>query len=197
MHLDSHAILRELEAPYDNGFTVKLRLRNEASISELKNALQLSQSSDVRRVLIEILGDRHAKSALSLLLPYLNDQAPDIRSETADALAKIKSPAAGSSLLRQYEQETNRGTRTMIAAALGAVGHTPAIPTLVEALKSPDRSLRGSAAWSLGALEAEEAQDALQQALSLETETYPKERLIEAMEKIKGKVASSMRTVIP
>jgi HEAT repeat protein len=75
----------------------------------------------------------------------------------------------------------------MIAVALGAVGHTPVISVLIEALRSPDEGLRGSAAWSLGALGAVKAHHALEQALSRETEWYPKERLREALQTINHK----------
>ena len=165
-------------------------LQREASIKELKKALQQSQSPDVCRVLINILGYRHARSAVSLLLPYLDNEDSDIRSVTADALAAIKSPEAGAPLLWQYKVETERGPRNMIAVALGAVGHTAAIPVLIEALKCPDPGLRGSAAWSLGALGAVEALDDLQQALSKETAWYPTERLTEALAAVKKKILS-------
>jgi HEAT repeat protein len=188
MELNAEAILQTLEAPRDNWIPLKFRLQREASIRELKKALQQSQSLDVCQVLIDILGYRHARSAVSLLLPYLDNDDSGIRSATADALAAIKSPEAGAPLLRQYKVETERGTRNMIAVALGAVGHAASIPVLIEALKSPDPGLRGSAAWSLGALGAVEALDDLQQALSIETTWYPKERLMEALAAVKKKL---------
>jgi HEAT repeat protein len=185
MVLNAETIIQALEAPCENGIQLKFRLRREASIRELKKALQKSQSPDVSQVLIDILGYRHARSAVSLLLPFLDNEDTGVRSATADALAAIKSPEAGAPLLRRYKVETERGTRNMIAVALGAVGHADSIPLLIEALKSPDPSLRGSAVWSLGALRAVKALDDLQQALSIETVWYPKERLMEALAAVK------------
>ena len=72
----------------------------------------------------------------------------------------------------------------MLAAALGAVGYRPAIPLLVKALTNSDANWRGSAAWSLGALQAHEAVNALQSVLRFECHPYAMARMREALNTI-------------
>lgn len=65
----------------------------------------------------------------------------------------------------------------MIVVALGAVHHHAAVPLLIPMLTSDDPSLRGSAAWSLGALRAHDAAPALEAALRVEQVWYPRARM--------------------
>lgn len=69
----------------------------------------------------------------------------------------------------------------MVVAALGAVRHREAIPQLVPLIASPDPSMRGTAAWSLGVMHAREALPALRDALRVEQVGYPAEKLREAI----------------
>jgi HEAT repeat protein len=105
-----------------------------------------------------------------------------VRSAAADALGKIRDARAGNALLRRFDLETDIGVKRMLAAVLGAVGHRPAIQLLVALLSSDDRSMRGSAAWALGNLRAEEAIAPLEESLTQETESYAIERMTQALE---------------
>ena len=88
------------------------------------------------------------------------------------------------------KQEEDMGVRRMLAAALGAVSYRPAIPVLIQALNDADGSLRGSAAWSLGALRATEAVGTLRRVLKNETNSYATTRMKEALEAINGSADS-------
>lgn len=154
------------------------RLAAEAPIRELRKALRQSQTAFQRQILCDVLGKLHARSAIAELISCLDDEASSVRGAAADALAKIGVPRAGEPLLNRFESdETDPAVRSMLAAALGAVGYQAAVPALIAALASSDPNLRGSAAWSLGALQAQDALLALSQALQIETESYAKERM--------------------
>lgn len=169
--------------PQDHGYLVNKRIRKEASVKALIAALHQSTNSSVREILCDLLGELHAKTAVSALIACLEDSSAHVRSAASDALAKIRSPQAGEALMkRMVAAETDIEEQRMVAVALGAVGHRPAVPLLIKTLSSVDPSLRGSAAWSLGALQAREALDALEQAYEREQETYPRERMQVALD---------------
>lgn len=78
------------------------------------------------------------------------------------------------------------GVRRMLLVALGAVKCREAIPLLMEWLSNPDPSQRGGAAWSLGALGAEQALAVLEDAARRESSAYPAERMREAIRAIRA-----------
>lgn len=148
----------------------------------LVEALRAAREEIPRAVLCDALGFRHEKSAVGDLIACLEDESPRVRSSAADALAKIGDPAAGQALMARFElPDPDLGVRRMLLSALGAVGHRPAIPLLIRWLGNPDPSQRGAAAWSLGAMRAEEALTALEEALRVERIAYPRQRISEAI----------------
>lgn len=158
------------------------RLRVAPDGAPILAALAQATEAKARALLCDVLGFRREVAALEPLCERLGDEEPRVRSAAADALAKLGDPRAGAALLaRAALPEPDAGTRRMLAAALGAVGHRPAIPLLTELLTSDDPSLRGSAAWSLGALGARAAAPALRAALELELSPYPAERMRAAL----------------
>lgn len=137
-------------------------------------ALVLAPDPRTRQLLCDVLGFRKELAALEPLLACLADAAPEVRSAAADALAKLADRRAGPALLaRATLPETDPGTLQMLVAALGAVGHAPAVPLLITHLRSDDASLRGCAAWALGALRAHAAVPELRLALRSECSPYP------------------------
>lgn len=158
------------------------RLREASDGRGVLAALARATDAKQRALLCDVLGFRKEAAALAALCERLDDEHPRVRTAAADALAKLGDPRAGAALLaRATLPEPDAGTRRMLAAALGAVGHTPAIPLLTELLTSDDPSLRGSAAWSLGALGARAAAPALRAALAVELAPYPAERMRAAL----------------
>ncbi len=170
-------IISLLEEPTDNRIPVYRDIRRRASIRYLIVALQQALTPLTRVNLIDILGERHAARAVPTIIDALRDPCSGVRSSAADALAKIGKVSAGPALLDALRIEENDGTRQMLVLALGAVGYVPAVPSLIGLLKDPSGMVRGCAAWSLGALEAMESTDVLQQALATETHPYAQERM--------------------
>lgn len=153
----------------------------------LVEALRAAAGVIPRAVLCDALGFRHEKQAVGDLVACLEDESPGVRSSAADALAKIGDPAAGPALMARFElPDPDLGVRRMLLSALGAVGHREAIPLLIRWLGNPDPSQRGAAAWSLGAMRAEEALTALEEALEVERVAYPKERISAAIRALRA-----------
>jgi HEAT repeat protein len=162
-------------------------LRHEADADALIKALEEASTEHIRIILCDVLGWRHEKSAVPILINMLENDSFKVRSSAADALAKIGDPASGSALLRRLELPDSKiSVRRMLLAALGAVNCQEAIPLLIEYLQNPDPSQRGSAAWSLGAMKASESLPKLEKALKSERSQYPRQRMIEAISKIRG-----------
>jgi HEAT repeat protein len=181
-NLNAAEILRLLAEPSET--FLQIRLRKQASIREMCRALAQTTDAHSRQVLCDVLGFRHAKSAVSLLIECLDDSSTGVRASAADALGKIGDPRAGGPLMRQFEAENALPVRRTLACVLGAVGYQPAIPHLIQCLENPDASLRGCAAWALGILRASEAVDSLQAALVHESEAWPESRIQEALQLI-------------
>ncbi len=179
---DPRTLLDELQRS-TGGFMDRLRATPDGE--PIVAALLLAPDARVRTVLCNALGFRREPGAVDALLTCLRDDAVKVRSAAADALAKIADSRAGEPLLVRAElPEPDDGVRRMVITALGAVGHQPAVPLLIELLGSDDPSMRGSAAWSLGALRAKTAELPLRQALERELSPYPHERMSEALRQI-------------
>lgn len=161
------------------------RLRQAPAGLPLVEALALAPDADIRTLVCDVLGFRKEPGAVDALVACLDDESPSVRSSAADALAKIRDPRAGAPLfVRAALPEPDAGVRRMIVAALGAVGHHPAIPLLTELLESTDPSLRGNAAWSLGELRAQGVAPVLHAALARERSAFAADRMREALVKV-------------
>jgi HEAT repeat protein len=158
------------------------QLLAEASPDVVVEALRTAEGELARTVLCDALGRRHEVSAVEAIVDCLGDESARVRAAATDALAKIKDPRAGAPLLERLElPDPDLGVKRALIVALGAVDYRPAVPTLIEWLKCPDPSQRGGAAWSLGAMRAQEAQDPLKRALQREHSDYPRERILDAL----------------
>lgn len=176
-------IVQLLEEPTDDRRQLKSKLRREARLKELVEALRRSETELTRRILCDILGARRAKTAIPALIECLDHPSSWVQDDAAEALAKIGSPKAGEALLRHFIQDPS----FWLAAALGAVGYRSAIPYLIEALKnSSDEMVRGGAAWALGKLKAKEGVDVLEEASIREEDAFVTERIQKALDSIRG-----------
>lgn len=167
-----------------HGFLTKRRIIKEASVRTLLATLSSNSDPHIREILCDIFGERRAKSAVPQLIDLLDDKDVGVRAAAADALGKIGSRKAGEAMLKRFLEETEVPVKDTLVAALGAVGYHPAVPALIEALNSPERTIRACAAWSLGALHAHEAVLALRNALAQETNISVRERIESAIEEI-------------
>ncbi|NJM84957.1 MAG: HEAT repeat domain-containing protein [Leptolyngbyaceae cyanobacterium RM2_2_21] len=155
-------------------------------------ALEVAPTDHARIVLCDVLGWRHEKSAVPILINMLEHSSFKVRSAAADALAKIGDPASGNALLRRLElPDPKIGVRRMLLAALGAVNCQEAIPLLIEYLQNPDPSQRGSAAWSLGAMQASESLPELEKVLRSERSQYPRDRCLRQLKRFERKLVSN------
>jgi len=166
--------------------SVIAKIGTQAGVMELITAFGQAPDNVARQILAYILGKRRAKTAVPLLVDFLNDNDPCVRAAAADALAKIGSSAAGKKLLERFIQEDDDGVRQTLAIALGAVHYRPAIEALRQKLRNPSGMLRGCVAWSLGELHAVEAIQELEEALRREEHSYARARMQAALVQIRA-----------
>jgi HEAT repeat protein len=184
--LKASEIIDLIEDPTIN--FVQFRLRKEAPVKELVQALQTTINPQVQYVTAYVLGKRQARSAIRAIAHLLDNESPKIRDVAADAFANIGHKVdadIGERLLTKFlDPNEELYFRRTLSSVLGAVGYQPAIPFLIEALRHDDLSIRGGAAWSLGNLQAIEVLEPLKEALAKETSPYPSERMRIALDQI-------------
>jgi HEAT repeat protein len=186
--MQAHEIVRLLSVDTPNWCDDVERIASEAATAELAAASRCDLPAAAREILFDLLGNRYDPTALPALIDGLNDVSPSVRSSAADALAKIRDPAAGPFVERKFKAEEDDAVRQMLAIALGAVDYQPSIPALIRALGQSKGTLSGAIAWSLGALKARGAEDALRLALSRETSSYALTRIADALSIIQSDV---------
>ena len=69
-----------------------------------------------------------------------------------------------------------------VCVALGNIGDSRAVPSLIEALHHDEPLVRGHAAWALGRIGGPEAKDALAQAMATEADEDVREELVVAVD---------------
>jgi HEAT repeat protein len=192
--LSIEEVLKVFETPPPNrGDRDAWRVYKDASVRTLIAATKAA-SPRARQELIYMLGRRRAKSAASLLVEYLHDDNVSLRAEAADALAKIKSARTGPAIFDRFVNgETAGGVRQLLAVALGAVRYQPALPLLIRELDSPDKMMRGCAAWSVGCLGDATLVPLMREYFVRETEPYPKERMRQAIKYFLGQESDYTR----
>ncbi len=136
-------INRSLDEPSKDRRPLKHRIKGEAYLKDIIQALRISKTSLTRSILCDILRYRfrHAKTAVPVLIECLNDPNTKVRSDAAEALSKIGGAKAGKALLDQFERET----LPAYAFGLGEIGYRDAIPALIRALKD---DFSHSSGWS-------------------------------------------------
>jgi HEAT repeat protein len=119
-----------------------------AAVDVLLDALQTSHDPDVRKFIIDTLGDIRERRSVPLLIGSLNDAGENVRVAAAEALGRIRDRRAVAPLLSCLAR-TDAGWLDYAAAqALGEIGDERALGPLLSAL---DRSgLREPVLESLG-----------------------------------------------
>lgn len=182
---DSESIINLLDKPTSDRRPLFQELRRNAPAAQLILALKKRPANGLtRHLLCDLLGYRRVKSAVPILVQFLDDADSGVRSAAAESLSKIEDQSAGSQLFERLKKEKDIGTRRALIIALGAVGFKGAIETLIEALNDDDEAVRGVAAWSLGALKAQQARSILVKMLSNETNTFILDNVREALTQI-------------
>jgi HEAT repeat protein len=180
-HLSADEILELIELTDVN---TRFKLRREAPIKEMILALEKTKSTQARKLLCTVLGDRQAKSAVPILIQHLNDSDLNVRCYSAESLGKIGDPKAGPALLGLFKKKQPRALRSTLAVVMGPIHYQPAVPRLIRALADKDVGVRGCAAWSLGLLLPRESTPALKKALATETQQWAKNHMQDALDKI-------------
>jgi HEAT repeat protein len=150
-------IIAALEAPSDDRRAVMWALREDEPADALAAALASAGEPDTRQLLADMLGFQAAPEGVPALISALGDAQSGVRSSAADALGKVflshpDAPgrdAAGAALLERWQVEESTPVKHMLAAAMGATRHEPALGVLREAADDADRGLSESARWAL------------------------------------------------
>ena len=150
-------IIAALEAPTEDRRALMWSLREDAPADALAAALAAAEEPDTRQLLADLLGFQAAPEGVPALIAALGDARSAVRSSAADALGKVflshpDAPGrdeAGAALLERWRAEERTPVRQMLAAALGATRHEPALGVLRAAAEDADPGLRDSARWAL------------------------------------------------
>ncbi len=182
---NAEQIIRLIEQETDDWRPIWHWLLEHAYVNELIKALKQAEEGPTRATICYLLAWKRKKRAVPVLVSLLNDPDLAVRGEAADALWRIGSDRAGPALLDQLLVETEDSNKTTLALALSASGYRPAIPRLIELLQANMNLIRTCAARALGELRAVEAESALINALSSETDEYAIQQMDLALERIR------------
>jgi len=94
-----------------------------------------TQNRDVRKFIIDVLGEFRDKRSLPLMLDALKDEDDNVRASAVEHLGKIGEPAVVKALIEILESG-DLWTSYPAADALGRIGDKKAIPSLVKALST-------------------------------------------------------------
>ena len=112
-----------------------------------------TQNRDVRKFIIDVLGEFRDKRSLPLMLDALKDEDDNVRATAVEHLGKIGEPAVVNALIKILESG-DLWTSYPAADALGRIGDRKAIPSLVKALST--KTLREPVLKALGRFSAPE-----------------------------------------
>lgn len=168
--LTAKKILELLDRPVDDRPFVQFRLRDEAPMSSVVSALQMTDSPEHLLVLANVVGMRfrNARSAGPALIGLLHHPSDEVRYAVADALGKLRGPAAGEAMLEALPGEESPAVRAMLLSGIGAARLREGFDQLVHGLLDRHWIVRHGAAWGLGELGDQRGLPALSQAASTE-----------------------------
>ncbi|MBI4689815.1 MAG: HEAT repeat domain-containing protein [Nitrospirae bacterium] len=92
-----------------------------------------TQNRDVRKFIIDVLGELRDRKSLPLMLDALKDEDDNVRASAVEHLGKIGEPAVVNALIEILESG-DLWTAYPAADALGRIGDRTAIPSLIKAL---------------------------------------------------------------
>ncbi len=141
-------------------------LRNPQALDLLIDALK-EQHEVVRAYVVRALGEMQDERAVEPLLAMIDDDAPVVRWEAADALGKFRD--AHQKTIESWIKllsDSNAQVRLQTARALGNLGNTQAVEPLIQALSDQDRRVRERVIEALGVLRDRRAVGPLVSALA-------------------------------
>ena len=176
-------IIEQLRHPENAGLrnaAIEILINLGAQVtSELIRQLAVSDA-EVRKFIVDILGEIGHSGCVSELLPYLQDEDENVRYAVVETLGKLRAEGAVDGLLNLLETADaglrftifdalaliggsvpvervlpyceDRLLRKSVFTCLGQLGNLQALPVLIEGLADPMRKIREVALLSLGAL---------------------------------------------
>jgi HEAT repeat protein len=147
-----------------------------------------NEESIVRWTATEALALIGDETATASLLHALHDKSWTVKLAAIRGMVNMKKDAAITGLL-QVIDDPNSLVREAVAETLGIIGDPNISEYLAKLLEDDDDFVRRAAAESLGGLTDESVVDSLAVALQNENESVVTWAIIEALGKIKGKVA--------
>jgi len=123
---------------------------DEYALKALRTALSPKRRDAVRVTIIKAFAFAGSDKATDLLIESLDDKSEAVRQAAADALAKIKTPAAVE-LLKAAATDTKASVRarTQVIGILGGMRELGAVETLIKLLGDPDAQIAKSARAAL------------------------------------------------
>ncbi len=144
------ALLSSACEHHDAEFEAIIRLADSRTHVDALKPFLRSDSRAVQQRAIFALGQMRDTLAIDLILPFLDSPSPELRVETVFALGQLGTPRAEAHISHHYSRETDLEVRRAMLEALGKIGDSLALQTLIPALKDPVPILRGEAALAFG-----------------------------------------------
>lgn len=126
------------------------------TIEFLGKTAQNENDSSVRVAAVHSLRSAQTKRSSEILIPFLNDAAPEVRAEAAGGV-HLECFPSGSAPLMKALYDPDPSVRREAAFSLGQAQDRKALQPLVDALVDSDEAVRLAAAQSLGDLKDPEA----------------------------------------
>ncbi len=155
----------------------------EAAVESLGNALE-DPDPAVRQAAGTGLARIGTPEALSKLVEALHHPEARVRSSAAGALAGLGRKAVD--LLLPVTNDVDFKARYWAISTLGRIGDRRATGRLIELLRSEDWGDRGLAAQALGAIGTKTAIEPLEKQLQVETYSWVRHRIQDALAAIRG-----------
>ncbi|MFI5494822.1 HEAT repeat domain-containing protein [Actinoplanes sp. NPDC051859] len=122
------------------------------AIAQLMESLVKDESAEVRLACATTLGRLRARQGVGVLAAALADAAATVRVGAARALAELADARTVPALIRALEDEHDHHVQSALAAALGRLRTTEAVPGLIMALTETSLTVRMDACRALGAI---------------------------------------------
>ena len=135
---------------HDAEFEAIIRLADSRTHVDALKPFLRSDSREVQQRAVFALGQMRDTLAVDLILPFLDSSSPELRVETVFALGQLGTAKAEAHISHNYGRETDLEVKRAMLEALGKIGGSLALQTLIPALQDPIPILRGEAALALG-----------------------------------------------
>ena len=191
-----HALLNDDDTVVKGSSVAALARMGEAAVPQLLDILAAPEHpSGIKGHAAWALGFIGA-DAQEYLYQALSSDSSEVRAAVVGAIAKVayeKPEEGGFDILINALNDAAETVRCEAAAALGNLGHRPALPQLIELLRHADWETRKSAALALMKIGDVETLDPLKATLNQESETAVRKVIELAITQIDKQLAAGSR----